>query len=105
MVSVEEVGWIPGTREEVIGELELADQRFAQTVARAQELAKAHRVKLHPHVLRGHAVQSIVEFVRTHGFDLLVIGFMGHTALYDRVIGGTSERLVRLAPCTVVVVK
>jgi predicted membrane protein len=31
--------------------------------------------------------------------------FMGHSAIYNRIIGGKSDRLVRLAPCTVTVVK
>jgi nucleotide-binding universal stress UspA family protein len=30
---------------------------------------------------------------------------MGHTALYNRLIGGTTDRLVELAPCSVLVVK
>ena len=37
--------------------------------------------------------------------DLLVIGYMGHSALYNRVIGSTTDRLVELAGCTVMVVK
>ena len=55
--------------------------------------------------LVGHEVKSIVEFIKQGGFDLLVIGFMGHSALYDRVMGSTCQALVRLAPCTVLVVK
>jgi nucleotide-binding universal stress UspA family protein len=34
-----------------------------------------------------------------------VVGFMGHSQLYERIIGGTTDRLVRLAPCAVLVVK
>jgi len=34
-----------------------------------------------------------------------VTGFMGHLALYNRVIGSTTDRLVELAPCTILVVK
>jgi nucleotide-binding universal stress UspA family protein len=34
-----------------------------------------------------------------------VLGFMGHSALYERIIGSTCDRLVRLAPCSVIVVK
>jgi nucleotide-binding universal stress UspA family protein len=30
---------------------------------------------------------------------------MGHSALDNRVIGSTTDRLVELAPCTVLVVK
>jgi nucleotide-binding universal stress UspA family protein len=37
--------------------------------------------------------------------DLVVAGFTGHSALYERIIGGTADRLVRLAPCPVLVVK
>jgi nucleotide-binding universal stress UspA family protein len=43
--------------------------------------------------------------IREQRFDLLVVGFMGHSQLYERIIGGTTDRLVRLAPCTVLVVK
>ena len=48
---------------------------------------------------------ALIEFIKQQGFDLLVIGFMGHSALYDRVMGSTCHSLVRLAPCTVLVVK
>jgi hypothetical protein len=37
-------------------------------------------------------------------FDLLVVGYMGHSALYNRIIGSTTDRLVELAPCAVQVV-
>jgi nucleotide-binding universal stress UspA family protein len=72
-------------------------------VARAQ--AKTRRVKLNVHIVAGHPVPSIVSFVERHGIDLLVIGYMGHSALYNRLIGSTTDRLVELAPCPVFVVK
>jgi nucleotide-binding universal stress UspA family protein len=105
MICVEEVQWLPATREEVIGDKDLADRRFAEVVAGAEAAARRHRIKLHSHVVVGHVVQAIVEFIASHRFDLLVVGFMGHSALYNRVIGGTTDRLVEHAPCTVMVVK
>jgi nucleotide-binding universal stress UspA family protein len=30
---------------------------------------------------------------------------MGHSQLYNRIVGSTTDRLVDLAPCTVIVVK
>jgi nucleotide-binding universal stress UspA family protein len=53
----------------------------------------------------GHAVPTIVELVEREAFDLLVVGFMGHSAIYNRLIGSTTDRLVELAPCPVLVVK
>ena len=49
--------------------------------------------------------EAIVGLVKDRGLDLLVVGFMGHSQLYERIIGSTTDRLVRLAPCAVLVVK
>ena len=106
MVCVEEIPWMPaGSREEVIGDKELADRKFAEVVSKAEGEAKHHRVRLNSHVLVGHPVPAIVDFIERDGYDLLVTGFMGHSAIYNRVIGSTTDRLVELAPCTVLVVK
>jgi nucleotide-binding universal stress UspA family protein len=71
----------------------------------ARELARAQEMALAAHIVSGHPVQRIVKFVRDERCDLLVIGFMGHSALYERVISGTADRLVRLAPGAVMLVK
>lgn len=104
-VSVEEIPWMPGTREEVIGEKELENHRFEDATRRAKDEAEKQRVKITTHLLIGHPVKAISEFVRANGFDALVIGFVGHSQLYGMLMGGTAERLVRLAPCTVIVAK
>ena len=105
MLSVIEIQWIPGSREEVIGDQALAQRKFAEVAARATERAKHERVKLQSHLVAGHVVPAVVDFVEKHRVDVLVLGFMGHSALYSRVIGSTTDRLVELAPCTVIVVK
>lgn len=106
MVCVEEIPWMPaGSREEIIGDKELADRKFAEVVVKAETEARHHRVKLVSDILVGHAVSTIVEFVERERFDLLVTGFMGHSAIFNRVIGSTTDRLVELAPCAVLVVK
>ncbi|MEX2649322.1 MAG: universal stress protein [Alphaproteobacteria bacterium] len=105
MISVEELPRFPASVDEIVEEKNEANRHFDAIVARARALAKAQRVTLTTHVLAGHAVPTIVEFIGRLGCDLLVIGFMGHSALYNRLIGSTTDRLVELAPCTVVVVK
>jgi nucleotide-binding universal stress UspA family protein len=105
MICVEEMPRMPATIDEVIEDKLEENQRYVQVVVEAKRKAKAARVTLVAHVVTGHAVPAIVEFVEREGFDLLVIGYMGHTALYNRLIGGTTDRLVELAPCHVLVVK
>ena len=104
-ISVEEVPHYAGAIGEVVEEQQLADHEFKDALGHAREMAAREGVVLKSHVIIGHEVKTIVEFIKAHGFDLLVVGFMGHSALYDRVMGSTCQSLVRLAPCSVLVVK
>jgi len=105
MLSVEEMPDFPASIDEVMEEQDEAEHRFKPMIARATTLAKMKHVKMEVHVLTGHPVRTIVDFLKHNAIDHLVVGFMGHSALYERIIGGTAERLVRLAPCSVTVVK
>lgn len=105
MVSVEELPRFPTSVDEVIEEQQEAGHRFDRIVDRVRAEARAHRVRLGVHVVAGHPVSAIAELIGREGFDLLVIGYMGHSALYNRLIGSTTDRLVEIAPCSVLVVK
>ena len=105
MICVEEMPRFPATIDEIVEETAAANHFYRPVAERARELARTHGVALAVHVVAGHPVQRIADFVKERRCDLLVIGFMGHSALYERVIGGTADRLVRLAPCAVMVVK
>jgi len=89
----------------VVEEKTEANYFFEGVISRAKAQAQAQAVKLRTHILAGHAVGTLVEFVARERPDLLVLGYMGHSALYNRVIGSTTDRLVELAPCAVLVVK
>jgi nucleotide-binding universal stress UspA family protein len=56
-------------------------------------------------ILSGHEVETIIRFAREGTFDLLVIGFMGHSRVFGRIWGGTSQNLTKTSPCSVLVVK
>lgn len=105
MICVEEIPNLPVTIDEIVEERLGADHFFRPVIKRARELARLQQLAIAVHLVAGHPVQRIVDFAERQGFDLLVIGFMGHSALYERVIGGTADRLVRLAGCPVLVVK
>lgn len=86
-------------------EKEAIEDKYREITDKAKEMAKAEGVEIVPHFAYGHEVKDFVELIKQENFDLLVIGFMGHSRLYDRIWGGTSQNLTRLAPCTVMVVK
>ena len=53
----------------------------------------------------GHEAETIVTFAKEGRFDLLVIGFVGHSNIWGRIMGSTTQNISRLAPCSVVIVK
>lgn len=61
-------------------------------------------VKLLPRVLIGSAWDRIIETAKLERADLIVMSTHGRDSLKDRVIGSHTERVVRQAPCPVLVV-
>jgi len=104
-ISVEEMPRAPEVVGEYLEEKEAANGFYREAIARAKSMALEAGLTVHCHVRQGHEVKTIVEFTKDGGFDLLVVGFMGHSALYDRIMGSTCQALVRLAPCSALVVK
>jgi nucleotide-binding universal stress UspA family protein len=105
MIAVEEMPNIPASIDEIVETKAEENHKFHDVLTRSQAVARKKAVKLDADVVAGHAVASIVAYVKAKKGDLLVVGFMGHSALYERIIGSTAERLVRLAPCAVLVAK
>ena len=105
-ISIEEhLPHYAATVGEVLEAKQEAAEYFRRVIREAESAALAYGVRLTTHVTPGHEVEAIVQFVKDRGFDLLVIGFMGHSRIYERIWGGTSQNLTRLAPCSVLVVK
>ena len=78
---------------------------FAHVTEEALDLAEKEGVELHCTVRSGHEVETIIEFARHSHFDLLVVGFMGHSRVFGWLWGGTSQNLAKTAPCSVLIVK
>jgi len=104
-ISIEEIPRYAETVGETVEEQAVAEGKYTAAVTQARRMASSCGITITTHIFVGHEVKTIIEFIKQHGFDLLVIGFMGHSALYDRVMGSTCQSLVRLAPCSVVIVK
>ncbi len=90
---------------EVVEAKQEAADYFRQVTREAELAAQAQGVRLTSHVVPGHEVETVVTFAKDQGMDLLVIGFMGHSKIFGRIWGSTSQNLTKLSPCTVLVVK
>jgi nucleotide-binding universal stress UspA family protein len=106
LISVEEdLPHYAATVGEVVEAKAEKNDYFARLIGEAKDLAAKEGVILHAKVVAGHEVKTIVDYAKEKHFDLVVIGFMGHSRIYDRVWGSTSQNIARLVPCTVMVVK
>lgn len=105
MVTVEELPRFPASIDEIAEEKDEANHRLAPVIAAAKADAAAAGVAIETHLVPGHVADAVIGLIKHLQADLLVVGFMGHSQLYERIIGGTTDRLVRLAPCAVLVVK
>jgi nucleotide-binding universal stress UspA family protein len=93
------------TVSEVMEQQEEAAKFFTRVTGEAQTEAEAAGIDLKSTVLSGHEVETIVKFAQEGHYDLLVVGFMGHSRAFGRIWGGTSQNLTKTAPCSVLVVK
>ena len=85
-----------------LGEVEEAkaerDAYFEKLIQEARQMAWDHEVELHSKVVPGHEVETIITEARDGKYDLLVVGFVGHSNVFGRVMGSTTQNLSRLFP-------
>jgi nucleotide-binding universal stress UspA family protein len=77
---------------------------FERLQADAAREAHLLGVRLGTEAVRGQAAQAIVAYARQIGADLIVLGQHGHRGMLDRMLGSTSDRVLDLADCSVLVV-
>jgi len=105
-ISVEEhLPYYAASLSEVKGTQERIDQHFEALTKQARDLAALSGIRLETLVQQGHEIERIVEAAEGGRFDLLVIGYHGHSRIFERTMGSTAQAIVRHAPCPVLVAK
>ena len=51
----------------------------------------------------GDPAPCIVEYAKKQGFDMILLGFRGHNTFDELLIGSTAQKVLRYAPCSVLV--
>jgi nucleotide-binding universal stress UspA family protein len=78
---------------------------FAQVHREAYDRAKQAGIELRATTLVGHAAQQLVQYATAERVDLLVLGHSGHSGVWGQFLGTTADKVVRHAPCSVLVVR
>lgn len=77
----------------------------AQIQAAADRVAGPAGVTMHSTLLGGNVAKCLVDAASEGGFDLLVLGQSGQSAVWGPFLGTTADKVVRHAPCSVLVVR
>ena len=93
------------TIDEVAEASDHANAYFGELQRQAYDRAKQAGIELQVEILVGHAAHAVVEFAETHDIDLVVIGHSGQTSIWGQFLGTTADKIVRHAPCSVLVVR
>lgn len=104
-ITVEEIPKYPATISEVKEQEEFADKKFKEIADQVKKIAAKEGVNITPHMKIGNPEKVILDMLGNACFDALVIGFMGRSAIYERIMGSSYQKLIRLAPCSVFVIK
>jgi universal stress protein A len=89
---------MPELQQQIMREAEQSLQREIERLA-------ATELRIIPLVKKGNPYYETVETARQMNADIIVIGTHGRTGLKHVLMGSTAERVVRHAPCPVLVVR
>ena len=89
-----------------VAEVEAEHRSHAEEVLRqAREALGEAGAAAEASVLSGPPAEALVEAAASAGADLLVVGSHGHGAVARVLLGSTTDRVVHLAGCPVLVVR
>ncbi|MBI4392701.1 MAG: universal stress protein [Euryarchaeota archaeon] len=82
---------------------QLLTKQGEEAVSYVAELAAEAKVPIRTEIVSGHPADEIVKAASRH--DLIVMGTLGRTGLDHLLMGSVAEKVMRHAPCPVMVVR
>jgi nucleotide-binding universal stress UspA family protein len=101
---IEPVSWTMATPDALMLEKKAEEWQAAVLADAAKEARKAG-LKVKAVALRGDIAEEIVKYARKERCDLIVMGSRGLSPTERFLLGSVSEKVLRHAPCSVLVVR
>jgi nucleotide-binding universal stress UspA family protein len=96
--TMTELSYPPELTQEIVDD---AEQQLDLAIAKAKALGA---IRVRGELLTGVPWAAITDLAERQGFDVCVIGTHGRTGLSRVLLGSVAEKVVRHAPCSVMVV-
>ena len=93
------------TPDEIAKIIEAIREVGFDILAQGKKIVEAHDVPVKTLFKEGHVVEEIVKTARDGMFDFIVLGAKGISEVKEIPLGSVSEKVLRNAPCSVIVIK
>jgi nucleotide-binding universal stress UspA family protein len=99
--------WMEGDMGRALPDVYLAEleAQVQQHLEKRQQRIQAAGVQGNVLMVHGVPFQRIVDLARDQQSDMIVMGTHGRTGLQHLLLGSVAEKVVRLAPCAVLIVR
>ena len=82
------------------------EKKAEEALDRAASIVVVHGLTTHKMIHRARiAGEEIARIARERDVDMIVLGIRSHVGLTDEILGRTSDTILRLAPCEVIIEK
>ena len=105
VVSIQEEADASYSASEVLAVDKTSRERLEKAQNKARAMAEDHSVSIVSEIATGSSTAAMVDYVKTHRVDLLVIGETGHSSIWGALLGTNAEKIVRQAKCSVMIVR
>lgn len=105
IVSIEEATDASYSASEVLAANKTSREKLERAQLKASLRAEELGVQVLTEIVAGASAAAMVDYVKTHKVDLLIVGDTGHSSIWGALIGTNVEKIVRHAPCSVLVVR
>ena len=76
-----------------------------EILQRAVQVVWAVSAQIYTEMIEGDPAETIIEVARTRSSDLIIIGARGMGKLAGLLLGSTSQKVLSLAPCPVLIIR
>ncbi len=89
---------------ELVREAAMIEQA-EQELARIKKDDFGDSKKISTFAVVGHPAQKLIDYAKEQAIDLIVMSTNGRSSVEHMLLGGTTEKIVRSAPCSVLVIR
>lgn len=105
IVSIQESADVSYSASEVLAVEKTSREKLERAQNKAKEKAKEKNVTVVTEIVTGSSALAMIDYVKSHKVDILVVGDTGHSSIWGALLGTNVEKIVRHSHCSVLVVR